>query len=197
MTAFDRAIFTAINAAHSPLWDGVFVFVSRRESWFSAYGVLVLALIQLYRRRAALLVPLVAGTVWAADYISSQGFKPITQRLRPCHEPTLAQTVRILSEYGCGGQFGFMSSHAANTMALTVFLALVLPRRLRLSIWVLGLWTLLTGYSRVYLAAHYPTDVLAGWALGAALGYFGAWVYTRLAPRIGGGLTGTFRGAPS
>ena len=153
------------------------VFVSRRESWFSAYGVLVLGLVHLYRRRAALLVPLVAGIVWAADYISSEGFKPFTQRLRPCHEPLLARTVRIVEAYGCGGQFGFMSSHAANTMALTVFLSLALPPRFRLFKWVLLIWTVISGYSRVYLAAHYPGDVLAGWTLGALLGWTGARIW--------------------
>ncbi len=159
------------------------VYVSRRESWFSAYALLVLLLIHVYRKRAWLLVPLVAGSVWAADFISSEGFKPYIQRLRPCHEPTLADTIRIVETYGCGGMWGFMSSHAANTMALTVFLGLTLPHRFRLFIWLLLLWTLITGYSRVYLGAHYPGDVLAGYALGALLGWGGAHLYRRAEAR--------------
>ena len=159
------------------------VFVSRRESWFSAYAVLVLGLVHLYRRRAALFVPLVASTVWVADYISSAGFKPFTQRLRPCHEPSLFDSMRVVESYGCGGLYGFMSSHAANTMALTVFLALALPQRFALFKWVLLIWTIITGYSRVYLAAHYPGDVAAGWVLGAALGWVGARVWRNLEAR--------------
>ena len=179
----DRALFTLINSAHSPFWDVVMVYVSRRESWFSAYGVLLLGLIHVYQRRAKLLVPVLLAIIGLADAISSQAFKPFTRRLRPCHEPALSTTIRLVNDYGCGGQFGFMSSHAANTMALTVFLTLNLPPRFRLFKWVLAGWTLVTGYSRVYLGAHYPGDVLAGWVLGALLGWVGARLYARGARR--------------
>lgn len=179
----DHALFTLLNSHHTPFWDGVMVFVSRRESWLSAYLVLILALIQAYRWRGFLMLAAVGAGVGAADYISSQAFKPWIQRLRPCHEPALARTIRLLGEYGCGGLYGFMSSHAANTMALTVFLWLTLPKRFGLYRWALVLWTVLTGYSRVYLAAHYPGDVAAGWLLGGALGWGAAWVYGRLAAR--------------
>ena len=101
--------------------------------------------------------------------------------------------MRIVEAYGCGGQFGFMSSHAANTMALTVFLSLALPPRFRLFKWVLLIWTVISGYSRVYLAAHYPGDVLAGWAGGlwaqqpafsaAAIARAAAWQHGQAADR--------------
>lgn len=66
----------------------------------------------------------------------------------------------------------FPSGHATGSMAL--FLTLYLFTRQRGSQWrytvlvVGGLFTLLVGVSRLYLQVHYPSDILAGWALAAA-----------------------------
>ena len=182
LQALDRQLLLAVNRAHTPVLDAVMLFASNRLVWFPAYALLIGWLIYHFRRRAMLLLPLVLAAVGFADSITSRLFKPYFARLRPCHDDTLAPVLHLPD--GCGGQFGFLSSHAANSVALAVFLALVLPAgRFRgLKIGVM-LWAALLSYSRIYLGAHYPADVLGGAAVGALLGGAAAGIFSKLVPR--------------
>ena len=174
--ALDQKLLLAINHAHTPALDALMVFASNRLVWFPAYAVLLGWLIYLFRRGSWLLVPLLLATVGLADSITSRLFKPFFARPRPCHDGLLVGLLHLPD--GCGGQFGFLSSHAANSVGLSVFLAMVLPAgRFRPLKWGLVAWALLLSYSRVYLAAHYPSDVLGGALIGALLAWLAATLF--------------------
>lgn len=172
----DQRFLLAINHAHTPVLDALMMFASNRLVWFPAYVGLLSWLIYVFRRHAWLLVPLLLATVGLADSITSRLFKPFFARPRPCHDGLLVSQLHLPD--GCGGQFGFLSSHAANSVALTVFLVLVLPAgRFGPLKWGVATWALLLSYSRVYLAAHYPTDVLGGAIIGALLAWLAATLF--------------------
>lgn len=177
LQALDRSLLVAANTHHTRSLDTWMVFFSERLVWFPAYFVLLVVLAYVYRRRAFLLLPLLGLSVALADSISSRFFKPYFARLRPCHDPDLSATLNLV--HGCGGQFGFISSHAANAFALAVFIGVVLPRRYRLAKVLLFIWAAIVSYSRIYLAAHFPSDVLAGTLLGSALAWGCAKLYQR------------------
>lgn len=182
LEAVDQQLLLAINRTHTALLDAIMTFASNRNVWFPAYALLIGWLIYHFRQRALLLLPLVFAAVGLADSITSRLFKPYFARPRPCHSPQLAGLLHLPD--GCGGQFGFMSSHAANSVCLAIFMALVLPAgRFRPLKWLLVAWAALLSYSRVYLGAHYPADVLGGGLIGALLGWGAATLYQRLAPR--------------
>ncbi|RAK70132.1 phosphatase PAP2 family protein [Hymenobacter edaphi] len=169
LQALDRWLLVSANNAATPGLDRLMIFFSDRLVWFPAYFVIVVALCYYVGRRATLLLPLLGLSVALADSISSRFFKPYFARLRPCHDPDLSATLNLAN--GCGGQFGFISSHAANAFALAVFLCLALPPRFRAAKALLLAWAALVSFSRIYLAAHYPSDVLAGATLGSLLAW--------------------------
>lgn len=83
----------------------------------------------------------------------------------------------------------FPSGHATLSAIAYLTIAALLARAFpstSLSLYFIGLGLLLTvlvGFSRIYLGVHYPTDVLAGWCIGAAWAIFCwllmAWLQTR------------------
>jgi undecaprenyl-diphosphatase len=177
----DHRLLLALNGAHAPWLDKVMVFASDRYVWIPFYAILIVWLLYHYRSRAKAVLPLLIVAVALADSITSKLFKPLVGRPRPCHAADLAPLLHLPD--GCGGAFGFMSSHAANSVALAVFLLLALPagrfRGLKAGVF---LWAALLSYSRVYLAAHYPSDVACGWLVGALLGWLAAQLFAKADP---------------
>ncbi len=114
-------------------------------------------------RMAALRVFLAVALSWGlSDVITSAILKPTVQRIRPCHEVAIPV---ITYENKCGGVFGFPSSHAANAMAVAYSFYYFIKITY---IWVFFLynWALLQGMGRIFLAVHYPSDVLVGFLIG-------------------------------
>lgn len=177
----DKEVFIYLNNMHSPFWDAIMVFVSEKLVWIPFYLGLIGYLVWRYRRQSIPMLLLVVIAIGLADFIASGIMKPYFMRLRPCHDPTLSELINIVE--GCGGRFGFISSHAANTFALAVFFNLVLSDRYLIFKIVLVAWAVVVTYSRIYLGVHFPADVLLGALLGAILAFFASLVYKVLIRR--------------
>ncbi|TPE45893.1 phosphatase PAP2 family protein [Pontibacter mangrovi] len=174
----DKEVFVYLNDLHSPFWDAVMVFVSEKLVWIPFYLGLVGYLVWRYRRQSILMILLVVLAIGLSDFIASGLMKPYFMRLRPCHDPTLSGIVNIVE--GCGGRYGFISSHAANTFALAVFFNLILSDRYFIFKVVLVAWAVVVTYSRIYLGVHFPADVLLGALLGALMAFLCSMLYFRL-----------------
>ena len=86
----------------------------------------------------------------------------------PCHDQEINSYIRIVKQ-GCGGLFGFFSSHAANSFGLATFFYLTLKNYSNLFKY-LFLWALIVSYSRIYVGVHFPLDIFFGTTFGIIIG---------------------------
>lgn len=173
----DQRLFLFLNGLNASWLDPVMGLISGKWTWVPFYALLLFWLYTLYGRHLWKLILAIVLLIVMTDRISSGVFKPWVQRDRPCH--TLAIQAQIHTVDGCGGQWGFMSSHAANVFGFSMLLWLALHRRRPAIAWMFA-WAVLVSYSRIYVGAHYPLDILAGFGLGAICAFLVHWLFRKI-----------------
>jgi len=125
------------------------------------FAVIVVLFLILQRKRLSALL-LVLGL--AGGVALSEGLKAVFARDRP------PETYRVVETINASFPSGHALLSAVFYLSIGVMLTRAFPRR-QFKAYVLGvavLLTLIVGLTRIYLAAHWATDVLAGWSVGAA-----------------------------
>jgi undecaprenyl-diphosphatase len=132
--------------------------------WF-VFGVVPVALGLWFwkKRRQAFKVLLVAAVAIAvSDGVSYRILKPRIGRLRPGRAG-----VTVIERAPISGVWSFPSNHAVNVGAASTVLSVAYPGWTVIYVTI----SLIVAYSRVYVGAHYPADVMAGLLLGAAIAW--------------------------
>ncbi len=162
--ALDEKLFLWLNSHHNQVFDKIMTQISTAQNWIPVYIFIIFLIFRKFSVKSSFYKILFIGaSVGLSDYISSGIFKPFFERLRPCHNPEIMEFVHTVNH--CGGQFGFVSSHAANSIALASAIFLIFGKKSGIFIFMASS-AILISYSRIYLGVHYPIDIMAGVTVG-------------------------------
>ena len=177
----DTQILLAINGWHAPWADTLMWIISAKATWIPLYLLLIGLLVWRYRKPSptsvkwlqkvpacVVMIVVIGLAVGAADFIASGILKDLVARPRPTRVPELEGVLHLVNGYK-SGRYGFVSSHAANTMAVALLFSLIW--RNKIATCGLMLWVAANCYSRMYLGVHYPMDIIGGLVVGCLVGW--------------------------
>ena len=129
----------------------------------SYYVVLPALLLYMYFKKDMNVYSLaLAGVIF---FLISDTMKMLVREPRPCNTSEVLTTLNI-SKVACESTYAFPSNHATVLTGLTLFIGKYKYIRAAYIVWLIVVL-----FGRVYLLAHYLTDVIAGIAISLFVGY--------------------------
>jgi len=155
-----------LMVAYTSLGNGDWVFI--------AISVILLLFCATRRAGASALIAMLLGLL-----VTNLTLKPMVARARPWvvmeHLTTLVTSSDMNS---------FPSGHTCAAFSFAVALAVLLPQKWAKAAALIA--AALMGFSRLYVGAHFPTDVLAGAVVGVLCGLAGVWLSGKIMVRFTG-----------
>ena len=169
LKGWDEQLFIWLNSFHADWLDPIVFQLTQTVTWIPFYAILIYLIYRADHKGIWWVLGGAALTILISDQVTSGFMKPFFERLRPCHDERWEGIIHNYER--CGGLFGFVSSHAANTFGIATFLNLKLKDKIPYLKW-LYLWAFIISYTRIYLGVHYPFDIVLGACIGVVTGFF-------------------------
>lgn len=179
----DTEILFLINGHYNAFWDTFMTLASHKFTWVAVYISVLFVVWKRYSWRGVLGVLLMIGVgMLFTDWANAHLLRPWIGRLRPSDIDNPIAPLLHLVDGRRGGGYGMPSAHSANVWLLTFVVTYWLRNRIVAA--AMSVMALTVCYSRIYLAFHYPGDILGGFALAAVVAAFVIWVQQRLSPQL-------------
>lgn len=170
----DKKLFLFFNSFHSTWMDPVMYMLTQTWFWLPLYLFVIYFIIKKYGKKSYIPLLFLILAVTISDQTCNL-IKNSTERYRPSREVSLANDIHLYQKsdgtFYRGGVYGYPSAHASNSMVLAVFIIIFIAHKRKWILAIALLWSLLMGYTRIYLGVHYPFDVLSGFLLGFIITY--------------------------
>jgi len=165
---WDRDTFIFLNSLGTSNWDSFWISVTEIRTWIPLFLFCAILLFFKLKYKDALLRILNLVLLTFVVLLIMNLTKEYTGRLRPCNDPILNGSIRILQT---PKDFSFFSGHASTSFALTSYLFLTIRKKITWGL-LFFIWPILFSYSRIYVGVHYPVDIIVGAIFGILFGYY-------------------------
>lgn len=175
--SFDERLFLWLNFDGGAVMDRVMSAISGVWLWIPLYLFIFWAVLRKYGWKSMLaFIVCLALAMGLSDMLCGifkhtgllKGLLPdFPVRHRPMFDINVRELAHVVSYRH--GPYGTVSAHAATNAAMALLSALAIRRRWY-NIAIVAI-TLIISYSRIYLACHFPQDIVLGLAVGAISGW--------------------------
>lgn len=183
---WDWALFEWLNFDGPQWFDSVMRTISGIAMWIPLYLLIIYMVWRHYSWRGLIAFAMAIGVAIGVADVASGIFKhqgiladllpSFPARPRPMH--TAEGLEFFTNGYYTGNKFGTVSGHSATIVSIALLTSMVIKRR-----WFTGLMVavaVVVCYSRIYLACHFPQDILLGAMVGVLSGLCGVWLFRLL-----------------
>jgi undecaprenyl-diphosphatase len=178
LLAIDRDVFLFLNGKHNDFWDIVMYWASRLELWVPLAFLFSYVLIKNFNveNKTGLILNVFLISVLAIFHfvicvkIMPAFFENFVQRERPCYDVDLSTLVHLVGG-DCSEHFGFFAPRSCLAFSIVTFLFFSIHDKHKWFKGLLFLWALFVSYSRIYVGAHYPGNILVSALIGVFIGF--------------------------
>lgn len=165
---WDKELLLFINSKHNAFLDPFMLVISSHTFWAISCALVILFMI--WRGgKWRFIAPLAMLLTIGANSLLNTIVKWLVERPRPIHVEAWQGIIHAIEEYEAS--YSFYSAHSSNSFSFAVF-SLLYFRNKYYTCFALA-WAAIVAYSRMYLAKHYPLDILCGTLMGILMGYMG------------------------
>ena len=169
----DQQLLIYLNNLGNDFLDPIFMYITHQINWWPFFLILIFLLLKKISLKQFALLVLVLTVFFVFTDQMTNLVKYSVDRLRPVNDPLIEPFLRILRK---ANSPSFFSGHASNSSGSILIIFLIMKRYYKYA-WLIFFFPLIFAYTRIYLALHYPLDILCGYIFGIASGFLFYYIF--------------------
>jgi len=163
----DQQLLIYLNNLGTDFLDPVFMYITHQINWWPFFLIIIFLLLKKISLKQFGLLVLILTVFFVFTDQMTNLVKYSVDRLRPVNDPLIEPYLRVLRK---ANSPSFFSGHASNSSGSILIIFLIMKRYYKYA-WLIFFFPLIFAYTRIYLALHYPLDILCGYIFGIASGF--------------------------